>query len=250
MPLVGARDVTAETATAPEMPSLDSDSLVVEQVEILQLMYELDSGPMLELLPPALHPTIPPTVTWVVYRAARGPLGAFTLAQTRVGCRAGVRPRGYLVSAVVDEPSVAEVLASRWGYRCRVANVTLRRFHDRVEAAVAEDGRPTLACSLVDQEAVSGSDVQYVASMHLARTPLGVRLVQVDPEFTFHRVERGRPALATFDAAAWGDQRIVPVHPVSASYAVADVTLPRLRYVCRTDVPALEGTEALPAASR
>jgi hypothetical protein len=27
---------------------------------------------------------------------------------------------------------------------------------------------------------------------------------------------------------AWGDERIVPIHPVSASIAVADVTLPKV----------------------
>ena len=81
--------------------------------------------------------------------------------------------------------------------------------------------------------------------MHLARTPRGLRLVQVDPTFAVERAERGRPHLVAFDAAAWGDARIVPMHPVSASIAIADVTLPRLRYLCRPDVWAFEGTERL-----
>jgi hypothetical protein len=245
MPLLGTRDIGSEESTAPEMPSLDTDSLTLERVEILQVMYEIASPPMLDLLPPALHPTIPPTVTWLVWRAGGGPLGPFTLAQTRIGSRAGVRPRGYLLSAVVDEPAVGVALASRWGYRCRVGEVALRRFHDRVDARVVEDGETTLECSVLDPEAISGGDVQYVASMHLARTPAGTRLVQVDPEYTFHRAERGWPLAEAFDAGAWGDDRVEPVHPVSAHVTIADVALPRLRYVSRPDVPAIEGTQKL-----
>ena len=79
--------------------------------------------------------------------------------------------------------------------------------------------------------------------MHLAHTPRGLRLVQVDPAFVIHRAERGHPELRGFDAAAWGDARIEPTHPVAGSIVLADVTLPRLRYLCRPDVWAFEGTE-------
>jgi len=245
MPLLGVRDLSAEAETAPEMPSLDAEPTVIEHVEILQLLYEIDSPPMLDLLPPALHPTSPPLVTWIVWRASGGPLGPFTMAQTRIGSRAGVRPRGYLLSAVIDNPDAAAALTEQWGYNCVPGEVGLRRFHDRVEGWATLGGRTILEVALVDGEAISGSDIQYTASMHLARTPNGVRLVQVDPEYIFHRAERGDPHVTTFDAGAWGDPRIEPVWPVAASFAIADVTLPKLRYFCRTDVPAMQGTEKL-----
>ena len=70
-----------------------------------------------------------------------------------------------------------------------------------------------------------------------------MRLVQVDPTYEVARAERARPRLAACEAAAWGDARIVPGHPVSASIVLADVMLPRLRYVCRPDVWAFDGTE-------
>ena len=54
----------------------------------------------------------------------------------------------------------------------------------------------------------------------------------------------GRASLA-FDGAAWGDARVQPVYPVSASFAVADITIPRIRFVCRPDVLAFDGTEAV-----
>ena len=81
--------------------------------------------------------------------------------------------------------------------------------------------------------------------MNLASTPNGPRLVQVDPEFEFTKASRGRLQVDTFDAAALGDDRIRLSWPVSTSYAVANVTMPRIRYTCRVDVSAMVGTETL-----
>jgi hypothetical protein len=49
---------------------------------------------------------------------------------------------------------------------------------------------------------------------------------------------------------AWGDERIVPVQPVSASIAVADVTLPKLCYLCRPDVGVRGHGEPVPRRAR
>jgi hypothetical protein len=38
-----------------------------------------------------------------------------------------------------------------------------------------------------------------------------------------------------------------PSDPIAASFSVANVTLPRLRYVCRPDVLAFEGSERVDA---
>jgi hypothetical protein len=77
----------------------------------------------------------------------------------------------------------------------------------------------------------------------MARTRRGVRLVQVEPRYQIQRVERGRPRRVEFDGAAWGDVRVQPVHPVSATLAVADITIPPVRFVCRPDALAFDGTE-------
>jgi hypothetical protein len=245
MPVAGTRDVLDLAADAPTMVGLDTEPLTLERFDVLQVMYEIESAPIAEMLPPAFNPTIPATLTWVVFAGESPDWGAFRLAQTRLGCRAGVRPRGFLLSSFCDNDAAAEALASRWGYRVEPGDVRLTRYHDRVVASVARDGASILEVSLLDPEPISGGDVQYVATMNLAETPRGLRLVQVDPEYTFHKAERGKPSLASFEAAAWGDARVRPCWPVSASITVADITLPKLRYVCRPDVPALSGTEAL-----
>jgi len=104
-------------------------------------------------------------------------------------------------------------------------------------------GTTALDVSVVDPAPLSAADVQYVANMNLAHTPVGLRLVQVEPKYEVHRAERGRPRLGVFHGAAWGDPRVQPVYPVSASLTVATVTIPRIRFVCRPDVLAFEGTE-------
>src|SRR5688500_7213213 len=130
MPIAGTLPLTEDGL--PEVADFGTDPLTLERADVLQVMYEIDAEGMEAMLPAALHPTIPPTVTWVFWRAPSSPWGAFTLAQTRVGCRAGVRPRGYLLSAVIDNESAGAELSRRWGFRCEAGDVSLKRFYDRV----------------------------------------------------------------------------------------------------------------------
>ena len=245
MPQLGTLDVTPLLAGAPDMPDLHTDALLLPKVEILHALHEIESGPMLDILPPALHPTVPPTIQLTVWRARDTDLGDFTMAQVRIGCRAGVRPRGFLLGCAIDSDIAAEHLGARWGFRHDAGTPVLRTGHDRIQCVVERDGQTILDVSLVGPEPISGGDVQYTANMNLARTPDGERLVQVDPEFEFSKASRGRLQLTTFDAAAWGESRIVPSWPVSTSFTVADVTLPRIRYACKVDVPAMVGTETI-----
>ena len=243
MPLFGSRDVSTLLETAPTMPDVQTDALTIERVDILHVRYEIRSGPMLEMLPPALHPTLPPTVSIWGMRARGSDIDDFTMAQVCIGCRAGVRPRGFLLSCFNDNDATAKDLAMRWGFRHDAGTPKLDVAHHRTQLTVERDGRTILDIGLVSPEAISGNDVQFVANMNLAHTPSGPRLVQVDPEFVFHKADRGKPYVEVFDAGELGDDRIVLSWPVAASFTVADVTLPKLRYLCKVDVPAMAGTE-------
>jgi hypothetical protein len=248
MPLEGTMEVGHLLDAAPFLQDLKTEALEIKGATVLQVMYEIDDTHMVEMLPKAFHPTIPPTVTWVFYKCQGSPIGSFTYAQVRVGCRAGVRPRGYPTAGFIDDQQAAKALTERWGFPCTQAEVFLRRYYDRVVGTVNVDGRNVLDVSLIDPEAISGGDIQYVANMNLARVryddgEVKPRLVQVDPEFTFHRAERGRPKCTAFDAKACGEERLVPTHGVSASYAVCDIQMPKIRYVCDPDVLTMQGTE-------
>lgn len=228
---------------APTIADLSTEPVTLADVATLQLFAEFASDLAEELLPPGLHPTLPGVVGFMVQRVGASPWGPFGLAQTRIECRSGVRPRGFLVAAVVDNAAAAAALSSRWGFRVVAGEVRLRRFYDQVGAAVTIGGLEVLAIGLRDPEPLSTADVQYVANMNLAKTPKGLRLVQVDPTFTVERAERGEPTVTVFDGEAWGVSELDPAYPISASFTAGSMTLPRLRYLCRADVWAFDGTE-------
>jgi hypothetical protein len=250
MPLTGSRGLAPLAQALPLVNDLETEPWTLPGAEVLQVLYELDQRNMTDLLPPALHPTIPPTISFVVTRVAESPAGPFTLAEVRVGCRSGARPRAFLVRAACDSEAAAGELSRRWGYHVDCAGVRLKRYYDRAVATVEEHGVTTLECSLLDPEAIGAGDVQYIANMNLCRVARDggevTRLIQVDPDYVMHRADRGRPGLGTFVAEAWGLAGAAPVYPVSASFTVCDITLPRIRYLVDPDKPPLESVEKVP----
>ena len=243
--LIGTANVEELAARAPVIESFDGEPAICTQAEVLQATYEIATPAREAMLPPALHPTDPPIVTWLFYRCPSSPWGSFSMAQTRIECRSGLRLRAFLVSAVVDNPLAADALSTRWGFATHAGQIELQRHYDSTHAAVIAHGRTILDLVVSNPDPLSAGDVQYVANVNLAHTPRGLRLMQVEPRYQIHRVERGRPRVLTFDGGAWGEARVQPTYPVSASLAVADVTLPRIRFLCRPDVLAFDGTEAI-----
>jgi hypothetical protein len=243
--LVGTGRVADFEKDAPTLERLDAEPLRLAGAEVLQVLCEMDHASMCEMLPPALHPTLPPVVTWTGFRFPETEWGELRLAQTRIECRSGLRPRGLLVSAVVDEPAAARALASRFGFRCRLGKIDLRRGYDETRLRVEIDDEPILELALRSPERLGNGDVQFVSSLHPAHTPRGFRLVQLDAGYDVERAERGELVLDAFDATAWGEPRLVPAYPISAAVCVADVTFRSLRFLCRPDVMAFEGTEAV-----
>jgi len=243
--LFGTADLDTLAARAPVVDAFATEALVLPETCVLQIVCEIDAAVREAVLPPGLHPTNPPLVTILAYRCPSSPFGPFAMAQLRVECRSGVRARAFLVGGVIDVPAAGTLLASRFGYTLAPGAVTLRRQYDAVDLRVVVDGRVAAAATARDPDPLAPTDVQYIANMNLARTPRGLRLVQVEPSYEIRRAERGRPHVDAFDGAAWGDARIRPVCPVSASITVADVTLPPVRFVCRPDVLAFEGTESV-----
>lgn len=249
MPLVGTRDITRLAAGTALVERLDTEPWPLPQAEVFQALYELDEANLLSLLPRALHPTIPPMISFVFHKAVESSVGPFTLAEARVGCRSGARPRAFVARAFCDSIAAIELLRAHWGYPVEQAEVSLRHHYDRVFATVAKDGRTILDVALGDPEAIGQGDIQYIANMNLARIRKDggevVRLLQVDADYAVHRAERGRPLLETFDAAAWGVDGARPDWPISATWAVADVTLPKLRYMVDPEKPPLEALETI-----
>jgi len=231
---------------APVIDALnDLEPASCRQADVLQVMYEIATLHREAMLPPALHPTDPPLVSWLFYRCPASPWGSFSMAQTRIECRSGLRLRAYLVSSIVDNTTAADALRRHWGFAIHAGRIELHRHYDSTRATVVTEHGTILDVIVSDPNPLSPGDVQYVANVNLAHTPRGLRLVQVEPRYQVERLERGQPRVITFDSASWGDPRIEPVYPISASFALADIAIPRVRYVCRPDALAFDGTEAV-----
>ncbi len=241
--LVGTGDPEALARGAATLAGFDTAPEKLLGVETLQVAFEVARAGADELLPPGLHPTRPPVVSWLVQRVPESPWGPFALAQCRVECRSGLRPRGFLRGGVIDNDAARTALAARWGYALGLGEPRLARSYDEIRASVRLGGACVLELALRDPMPLRNTDAYYVASVHLAHSPRGLRLVQVDPDFDVERAERGRPLIDRFDAEAWRCPGVRTSAPVSGSFSIADVTLPALRYVSRPEVPAFLGTE-------
>lgn len=258
MPVFGRLDLASVLPSAPVVEGWRTEPWELPEAQLLQLTFEVAEEPALELTPPALHPSIPPYAALNVARFPDTPVGPFSLAQVRLVCRAGIRPRGFLLGAVCDSAPAAEALASGWGFRARVGEVGLSLRHDRVRAEVALDGRTVLDAALVGPEPLGSGDLQPLANLNLARLSPDDRtgsLVQVDPEYAIHDTERGRPVVGAFDADAWapgGDgagSNLVLRAPIVAWTARADTDLPSVRFVIDPGRPAFEGTRRVDQAA-
>ena len=116
-------------------------------------------------------------------------------------------------------------------------------------ATVIRDGVTVLDCELIDPEAISGGDVQYIHSVTLAHAPLdgktGPLLIQVDSRYTIKKAERGRPRVGVLVPPAWGAGPLRPLNPIAATVTSCDTDLPRIRFVMDPEVPVVRGTRRI-----
>lgn len=252
MPVFGKQDVQTAVARAPLMTGFDTEAWELKSAEILNLAFEVVEEPAEYLVPPALHPSIPPYATLTIARFPESPIGPFMLAQVRLVVRAGIRPRGLLLRAYTDSDKALAELPRRWGFSLGRANVVLQARHDRIIGQVVRDGQTILDMALENPEQISGSDVTYLDSLHLARVVENGKeipvIVQVDPEYVFQNAQRGRPHLLSLQSEAWGgENRLRCTNPMHATFCRCDTDLPRLRFGMDPTIPAVQGSRRLAA---
>ncbi|HUY29120.1 MAG TPA: hypothetical protein VMV27_17045 [Candidatus Binataceae bacterium] len=250
-PRLGTLDLASFAKLAPTISGYKTEQLVLKGVQILELHNEIDDDPADALIPRTMHPAIPAYAIINMMHAPASPWGAFTIGEVRIAGRTGVRPRGFVLRSYCDNDAARKELAARWGYPVAAGAASLILRHDRVAGKIALGGKTVLEAELLDRDAISGGDIQYIASMHLARNSEDGKLVlvQVDPEYTFSKAERGKPRLPTLEPAAFGatGSNLRLMNPIMACFATADMTLPRIRYICNPELPAMQGTTKLAA---
>lgn len=236
--ITGTASVDALANGAATIEEWATDSVELGQVECFQLIAEMRSTAREAVLPPGLHPTIPPALSIQGWNVNDGPWGSFCFVHTRVSCRSGVRARGFTTAAIATTQAAVDGLGAQFGFPVRLGSAALRRHYDGVD--LSADG---LTVTGLDPTPLGSSDVQYTGTLNLADTPSGIRLVQVETNHSGDRVERLQGRILAFDPGAWGNELLSPYHVVSSSIAVETITLPAVRFVCRADELAFTGTE-------
>jgi hypothetical protein len=246
--LTGVADAEqlADGLPAPTIEAWSAEPLALGQVTVLQVIAEVRRLHRDALLPPALHSTDPPALSIQAWRVDDSPVGPFAFAHTRLSCRSGVRARGFTTAAFTTSPDAAALLRDHFGFPCRPAEVDLEPHYDGCDLTVTVEGRPVLVVAALDPQPLGAEDVQYTSTLNLAHTPNGLRLVQVETNHEADSVERVGARIVRFDGAVCGDSRLDPYHVVTTTLARdRSITLPPVRFVCRADVSAFEGTEAV-----
>jgi hypothetical protein len=239
-------DQLAGWLPAPTIPTWGTDPFEVRDLLVFQLIAEVRRSTRQVLLPPGLHPTDPPALSIQAWRVGDSSCGSFNLCFMRLSCRSGVRARGFTTAAYIDNPAAASVLRGQFGFPCKPAELRLDSYYDGCDLTVGVGDRCILAVSGLDPDPLGGEDVQYTATLNLAHTPNGLRLVQVESHHHADRVERVAGRIVSFDADAWGDGRLDPYYIVTTTLAHdGSTTLPPVRFVCRAEVNAFDGTEAI-----
>jgi hypothetical protein len=249
-PRLGTLDVAKWAQSVPTIEGYRTEPWTLKGARVLELHMEIVDELADPLIPRAMHPSIPQYAILNVTHYPDSPVGRFSIAEVRIAGRTGVRPRGHVLRSIVDSEAARRELAARWGFPVTPGEVSIEQRHDRVVGKAVIEGALVLQVEQLDRDAIGGNDIQFIASMHLARNEEDGKLVlvQVDPEYVFSKCERGRPAVVHLDNHAFrADGHLRITNPISASFATCDVTLPKLRYVCDPEVPALQGTTKVAA---
>jgi hypothetical protein len=246
MPRFGTLDVNEFGAHAPEIDGFGTERLSLKNAQVLNVSNEISAIGSDALIPPAMNPSIPPYIQCTAMVFPESPWGPFSTGELRLVGRAGFRPRAITFKTYVDNPAAARELARQWGFPVAPGKTRIHVRHERIIVDIHDDkDRRVLEAEMVDREGISGSDIQYIASMHLARNRKDgkLSLVQVDPDYVFTKVERGLSHFISIDQETWGARGLItPTNPIISTYAQCEVILPQIRFICDPNVNALVST--------
>jgi hypothetical protein len=245
VPRFGTLDVTAGSAQLPVVSDLAAPTWELPDAEFLQINWEVDDAGALALTPPSLHPSIPPYASFFGCRFSDTPVGSFSLVQVRLVVRAGIRPRALCLGAVCDSPDAISALRDHWGFPVQLGEIDVANRHDQVTFRAAVDERPVVELTVHTADVINGSDLMTFDNLHLVRLGDDDRptLVQVDPEYTIHQADRGRPAVVLPDPQALGMRGLLRlVSPIIGFTFRADSDLVPVRFTIDGVRPAVTST--------
>lgn len=207
-----------------------AEPVVLDEVEVVRMTWELVGARGRPLLPPGLYLTAPALVTVQAIRCAggSGDLGAFSVVTVALSCRSGARARAALVAGAVEaDPPTTARLVDGWAFPTTHAGVSIERRYDAARVTV-----PGLVDATVrGLRPIGVHDTQFVVGLHPTTIEGAARLVQVDLDIEPRRAERGRAVLHELRLTGADGEPLTAGTEVAGVVAVAAATLPRVRFV-------------------
>ncbi len=207
---------------------------------ILKVIFETDSDPVLDWLPPKLTRSSPPYAVITFEQYPRSPVGPFSVAHQFIGCRAGHFVRVFALQSVVDNPRALVALREGWGFPCVAGTVSLRRGRGRATATAGAAGSGVCEVSVTGLEAIEPDLVRFdpLLTLRLSPSLRGdvrhdlVQLAQIDPETEIRKAARGKGTVTYGDRPGGNTWTTMPCrNVVSAVLCEVDSELPFARYV-------------------
>jgi hypothetical protein len=243
--LVGNANIEKLAESVPTIDKYLKDTIEFRDVTCFQMTMEMRNAAREAVLPPGLHPTIPPAISLQVWEVGDSLWGSFTAVICRITCRSGVRARGFTSAVYASNEQVSNELAKNFGFASKSADINFRHSYDGSDIQVVKSGVEILSISSLDPNPMGLNDIQYTGNLNLCHTPNGLRMVQLEVQHQATRVERLTSRLDSFDGNAWGNKLLDPYHMVSSSIANETITIPPVRFVCKPDELAFTGTESI-----
>ena len=246
MPRFGTLDVAPIAPDLPDLSAIAGPEWELPDAEFLQINWEVDDDAALTLTPPSLHPSIPPFASFfalplpgVAGRAVLDRAGAPRRARRHPAPRPVPR-RGLRLGRR------RQALRDHWGYPVQLGDVDVAHRHDQVRFTAALDGRTVVELAVHTADVINGSDLMTFDNLHLVRLPGedSPQLVQVDPEYTIHQADRGRPTVSLPDPQALGMAGSLRlVSPIIGFTFRADSDLVPVRFTIDSVQPAITSTK-------
>jgi hypothetical protein len=247
-PRYGKLAVSEWGKSAPLISGYGTELWKLSGARVLECRHEIDDDPADALLPPALHPAMPAYATFAVIDFPESPVGPFSIGEVRVVGRAGGRPAAFVVGSFGNNEAARRELSARWGYAVAAADVMLTARHYDIAARVSANGRSLFELELRNRRSLPSAHLQPLPSMNLARNRDDGRLVlvQVDIDAVFVQSDGGTQPVIRLDPDAFpGAENLRLTSPMSAAFAIAELTLARIQLICDPEQPAESGTTYL-----
>lgn len=117
----GTASVDKLARNAAEIEAFGSESVTLSGVTSLALAADLRRPAREEVLPPALHPIVPPAMSLLAWDVSDSPWGPFSAAFVRIVCRSGARARTFCVGAAASTAESVAELRSQLGFSAQPA---------------------------------------------------------------------------------------------------------------------------------